>query len=281
MAGTGLTAATRQAVIETPLARRGGIRTTAGSTVRGFGPSAFGLVAFFVVWELLVRVTGTPTFVVPTPSASFARLWENLGSYSYELLFTLAAAGAGLAIGLTIGVTGGVIMANWRILERSVFPLAVILKLVPFVAIAPLLRIWLGYELAPKIVLAALITFFPVLVNCITGLKAADPLALEFFHSLGANRWEVFTRLRWPTTLPYLFAALKVCVNLAMIGAIVGEFFGAEYGIGKIINRTSLSLDMRSMFAAIMLLALTGVTLTILTNVAERRVLFWHESVRT
>ncbi len=248
---------------------------------RRLGPSVFGLVAFFAIWEAAVRVTGTPTFVLPTPSASVERLWIQVPSFSYELLFTLTAAGIGLGIGLAVGMTGAVIMAHWRLLERSLFPLAVILKLVPFVAIAPLLVVWLGYDLKPKILLAALITFFPVLVNCITGLRASDPLAVDFFRSVGASRWETLVRLRWHGSLPYLFAALKVAVNLSVIGAIVGEFFGAENGIGKVINEAALRLDLRSMFAAIVLLAITGVTLTLLVNVAERRVLFWHESVRT
>ena len=278
MGDVGLAAA-RTTVVEAPRAR--GARTAAASTARGLGPPVFGLVAFFVAWELLVRVTGTPTFVVPTPTATFERLWEQLPSLSYELTYTLAAAAIGLAIGLAVGMTGAVIMAHWKLLERSLFPLAVILKLTPFVAIAPLLVVVLGYDLKPKIVPAALITFFPVLVNCITGLRAADPLAVEFFQSVGASRWETLVRLRWQSSLPYLFAALKVAVNLSMIGAIVGEFFGAEYGIGKIINLTALRLDMRSMFAAIMLLAVTGVVLTVATNLLERRVLFWHESVRT
>lgn len=281
MGSAGLSAATKQAVAEAPLVRHDAPRGRSRWNARGVGPSASGIITFFVVWEVLVRVTGTPTFVLPTPSAAFERLLTELPNYSYELLYTLAAAGAGLAIGISVGVIGAVVMTQWKILERSLFPLAVILKLVPFVAIAPLLRIWLGYELTPKIVLASLITFFPVLVNCISGLRATDPLAVEFFRSVGADRWETLVRLRWHGALPYLFAAVKVSVGLAMIGAIVGEFFGAEYGIGKVINVTGTHLDMRGMFAAIMLLAITGVTLTLLTNVLERRVLFWHESVRS
>lgn len=245
------------------------------------GPAIFGLVAFFVGWEILIRVTNTPAFVVPAPSAIAVRLWEELPNYAYEFSFTLTAAVIGLVIGTTIGIAGAVLMANWRILEKSLFPLAVILKLVPFVAIAPLLRIWLGYELQPKIVLATLITFFPVLVNCITGLRSVDPLALEFFRSVGASRWEILVRLRWMTTLPYLYAALKVNVNLALAGAIVGELFSSKNGIGKVINDTALTLDIRAMFAAIMFLAITGVALTLVMNWSERRVLFWHESVRT
>src|SRR6266850_1814594 len=239
--------ATSSATVATRQLPRHGFGTTVRGLALGSGPAVFGLVAFFVGWEFLVRITNTPSFV-------------------YEFLFTLAAAGAGLAIGTTIGIVGAVLMASWPVLERSLFPLAVILKLVPFIAIAPLLRIWLGYELTPKIVLATLITFFPVLVNCIAGLRSADPLALEFFRSVGASRWEILRRLRWMSTLPYLFAAFKVNVNLALIGAIVGEFFGSDHGIGKVINETALRLDIRAMFAAVMFLAITGVTLTLLMN---------------
>jgi len=238
-------------------------------------------VAFFGLWQGVVMATNTPAFVLPTPTLVAKRLWEELPTYAYEFSYTLAAAGIGLALGTTIGIVGAVLMSNWRILERSLFPLAVVLKLVPFIAIAPLLRIWLGYELQPKIVLATLITFFPVLVNCIAGLRSADPLALEFFRSVGASRWEILTRLRWMGTLPYLYAALKVNVNLALAGAIVGELFSSKNGIGMVINETALNLDIPAMFAAITFLAITGVSLTLFMNWSERRVLVWHESVRT
>ena len=247
----------------------------------GLAPAVTGLVIFFAGWEALVRVTNTPSFVVPPPSQIAVQLWEQLPDFAYEFSFTLAAAAIGFAIGTVVGIVGAILMSQWRILERSLFPLAVILKLVPFVAIAPLLRIWLGYELQPKIVLATLITFFPVLVNCITGLRAADPLALEFCQSVGASRWQVLRNVRWMTTMPFLFAAFKVNVNLALVGAIVGEFFSSKNGIGKVINETALTLDIPSMFAAIMFLAITGVAITLAMNVLERRVLFWHESMRT
>ena len=254
--------------------------STGRSRIIALWPAVFGLVAFFVGWEVLVRVTNTPAFVVPAPTVIAKRLWEELPHYAYEFSYTLAAAAIGLVIGTTVGIVGAVLMANWRIAEKSLFPLAVVLKLVPFVAIAPLLRIWLGYELQPKILLAALITFFPVLVNCITGLRSVDPLALEFFRSVGASRWEILKGLRWMSTLPYLYAALKVNVNLALAGAIVGELFSSKNGIGMVINDTALNLDIPAMFAAIMFLAMTGVALTLFMNWSERRVLAWHESVR-
>jgi NitT/TauT family transport system permease protein len=256
-------------------------RAAALSTAKAMWPSVFGFIAFFTVWEIGVRATNTPAFVIPAPSAVAVRFWTDLPKLLSELTYTLTAASIGLAIGLVIGVAGAVIMVHWRILERSLFPIAVVIKLIPFVALAPLLIVWLGYDLAPKIVLAALITFFPVLVNCITGLRATDPLALEFFRSVGASRWETLVRLRWQGSLPYVFAALKITLHLAIIGAIVGEYFGSKQGIGMVIARTSESLQIQAMFAAAFLLAIVGITVVVVTNVLERRALFWHESVRT
>lgn len=262
-------------------ARAGAGREAAMSTARATWPSVFGFIALFGVWEIAVRATNTPAFVIPTPSAVAGRFWVQLPDLLVELSYTLAAASIGLVIGLVVGIAGAVIMVHWRILERSLFPIAVVIKLIPFVAIAPLLIVWLGYDLKPKIVLAALITFFPVLVNCITGLRSTDPLALEFFQSVGATRWETLVRLRWHGSLPYLFAALKITLHLAIVGAIVGEYFGSRQGIGMVIARTSETLQIQSMFAAALLLAIVGIAIVVLTNVAERRALFWHESVRT
>ena len=243
-------------------------------------PSVGGILGLMVLWELWVRLGRVPVYLVPAPSVIAIRLSEIAPQLAFETMFTLAAAGAGLAIGMSVGISGAIVMAHWRVLEKSLFPLAVLLKLTPVVAIVPLLVVWLGYNLWPKIVIAAMITFFPVLVNCITGFRATDPLAVEFFESVGASPSQIFRLLRWPTALPYLMSALKITINLSLIGAIVGEFFGADHGIGKVINQSNFKLDMRTMFAAIVFLAMVGVALTLLSNVLERRLLFWHESVR-
>lgn len=257
------------------------LRVSALTTARALWPSIFGFVVFFGAWELGVRLSGTPAFVVPPPSATFGRFWTELPMLLVELGSTLVAAAIGFAIGLVVGIAGAIVMVHSRILERSLFPIAVLIKLIPFVALAPLLIVWLGYDVKPKIVLAALITFFPVLVNSISGLRALDPLALEFFQSVGASRWEILVRLRWSSSLPYLFAALKIVVHLAIIGAIVAEYFGSRDGIGLVLMRTSEQLRIQSLFATSLLLALVGIALILLTNLAERRALFWHESVRT
>jgi NitT/TauT family transport system permease protein len=242
--------------------------------------AGLGICSLLAALELWVRLARVPVFIVPAPSVSLSHLVQNLAPYLYELQFTLLAAFAGLMFGLAIGIVGAIVMAHWTMMEKALFPLAVILKLTPFVAIAPLLVIWLGYNIWPKIVIAALITFFPVLVNCMIGFRSADPLGVQFLRSVGASRAEIFWHLRWPASLPYLLAALRISVNLSLTGAIVGEILGTDRGIGRIIADALTHLNMPDMFAAIELLALVGVMLTVITGVIERRALFWHDSTR-
>ncbi|MBM4420069.1 MAG: ABC transporter permease [Chloroflexi bacterium] len=249
--------------------------------VNRFWPGVFGFAVFFGVWEGVVRITDTPAFIIPTPSFVLAAFFPRLPGLLAELVYTLAAASIGLVIGLAIGIIGAVLMVHWRILERGLFPIAVLIKLVPFVALAPLLIVWIGYDLKPKIFLAALITYFPVLVNMITGLRSVDEQALEFFRTVGSSRWEILWRLRWQASLPYLMACLKVVGHLAIVGATVGEYFGSKNGIGMVIARTSEMLQIQGLFSAALLMALLGSALVILTNTWERRVVYWHESVRT
>jgi len=243
-------------------------------------PPLIAVLVLLALWEAIVRIGRVPQFIVPTASATFQTLYANLGYLGHELAFTLFAAALGLCIGTAIGVIGGSLMAQSRMLEETLFPLAIALKLVPYVAIAPILIVWLGHGLAPEIVIASLSTYFPVLVNCIGGLRSVDPTALEFFQSTGASESEIFWHLRRLSAMPYLFAALKVSVTLSVLGAIVGEYFGTQNGIGNVIVLTAYQLDMRLLFAATIVLAVTGGTLTLAANVIERRALYWHESTR-
>jgi NitT/TauT family transport system permease protein len=222
-----------------------------------------------------------PTFIMPAPSRIFTRLQEDLFTLTGQLGWTLLEAAAGLSIGLLVGIAGATLMAHWLLAERSLLPLAVIIKVTPTIALVPILVTWIGYNLWPKVIVAALATFFPVLINMVTGLRAVDPCTLEFLHTVGANRAEIYRRLRWHAALPYLFSALKVSINLSLIGAIVGEWFGAEVGIGKLIRATGLKMDMSGMFAAIVLLIVAGCALMVIVGWLERRVLFWHESARS
>ncbi|MGH2603806.1 MAG: ABC transporter permease, partial [Dehalococcoidia bacterium] len=180
--------------------------------------------------------------------------------------------GGGLAFAV------GVVLAHSRTIERSVLPWAIALKVTPIVAVAPMFTIWFGFGMLPKVLIAALITFFPVLINAITGLRAVNPGALDLLRSLNASPLEVFFKLRLPSALPYLFAALKVAVTLSLIGAVVAEWSGAGRGLGRVILLAHTNLDLPTLFAGVLVLASLGIALTAALSFAERRLLFWHES---
>jgi NitT/TauT family transport system permease protein len=170
-----------------------------------------------------------------------------------------------------------VAFAHSRTLEQGLFPIAIAIKTTPLVAIAPLLVLWMGTGLWSKVAAAALICFFPVLVNTVKGLKAADAEYFELFKSMNASRWKEFRKLRLPFCMPYLFAALKISSSLAVVGAIVGEFVGASSGLGYLILVSSSHLDTPILFTAIFASALTGIAMFHAINWIEARTVFWQK----
>jgi NitT/TauT family transport system permease protein len=148
----------------------------------------------------------------------------------------------------------------------------------PIVAVAPMFTIWFGFGTLPKVLIAALITFFPVLINTIAGLRAVNAGALDVFRSLDASPLDVLLKLRIPSAMPYLFAALKVAVTLSLIGAVVAEWSGAGRGLGRVILLAHANLDLPTLFVGVFVLASLGVVLTSIVSIVERRLLFWHES---
>jgi NitT/TauT family transport system permease protein len=194
---------------------------------------------------------------------------------------TLLEALLGLALGSLVGFALGAVMSRSMFAERLLMPLAVGVRVTPVIAIAPIFIIWFGFTLWPKVIVAALITFFPMLTNTIVGLRSVDPCTLELLQSVHASEREIVLKLRIPNALPYLFAALKIGVSLALIGALVGELVGAREGLGHVIDDASINLVTRTVFSAVIALTGMGIVLTELTSAVEHRALFWHESQRT
>ncbi len=219
-----------------------------------------------------------PEYIVPAPSAIIERLLADPNMFVSEGAVTLVESLGGFALGTLVALFGAALMAHSRLIERSLYPLAILVKVTPIIAVAPLFVIWFGFGIAPKIFISALITFFPVLVSGVTGFRSVERGALDFFRSLDASRREIFFMLRVPASMPYLFAAFRVSLPLAIIGAVVGELFSGNSGLGSVIIVAHSNLDMPTLFAAIFVLSLMGVALTILISVIERKVLFWHES---
>ncbi|MBN2391410.1 MAG: ABC transporter permease [Anaerolineae bacterium] len=241
--------------------------------------SATGIVgAALLAWEIAVRLNNTPPYILPSPSAIAGRLWQNAGYLCTAAGVTLGEALGGLLLGLIVGTTMAALITFLVPLERGVLALAILVKATPLVAIAPLLTIWLGFGPLPKVIITALLTFFPVLINVHSGLHAVDEAVLALFHSLDAGRWALFRHARWPTALPYLFAALKVIAPLAVTGAVVAEWAGASAGLGRAMWLAYANLNLPVLFAAVFYSAVMSIVLYVLVIVLEKRMIFWQQN---
>ena len=234
-------------------------------------PPLIALLITAVAIEIWVRAGDVSVFVLPRPSAVLEEFFGDFGRYFSAGLETLSVSLGGLVIGTLGAVLFAAAVAHSPLLERALLPIAIMVKVTPIVAVIPILIIWLGYGWEPKVVITALITYFPVLINAISGFRDLDPRVLDFFRSVNASTWETLLRLRLPAAVPYLFAALKISVTLSLIGAVVAEFFIArEDGLGSLIRLEYDLLDLPAVFAAVLMLTLLGVSLSTAVVALER-----------
>ncbi|MBM4434928.1 MAG: ABC transporter permease [Chloroflexi bacterium] len=265
-----------------------------GRAAEGFAPPVIAIAAALALWEAVVQLLRIPPYLLPAPSVVLGTLGQLLGAGWVEPLrvggapasvlrdasITVAEALIGLAAGTAIGVALGTLMAHSRFAEQAIYPVVAAIRATPIISIAPIFIIWFGFGMAPKAALAALATFFPIMVNCVTGMRSVDPQALEFFRSVHASTREIFWHLRVPNTLPYFFAGLRLSVSLALIGATVGELLGASEGLGFMITQTAINLLTTHVFSGVIVLAALGIVLTEIVSLIQGRVLYWHESER-
>lgn len=249
---------------------------SARRTLTDLAVAAVALALIAVVLEGWTSAFRVPGYLVPAPSAVAARLATDWPQLAREAGVTIMEATAGFIVGTAVAFAIAAAMVRSRLLERTLFPLAILVKLTPVIAVAPLFTLWFGFGSAPKVAIAALITFFPMVVNAFVGLRSADPQEVSFLETLGASRGEVFRLLRVPSSLPYLFSGARISVNLALIGAVIGEWTGADHGLGRVILVANANLDLATLFAAILLLASIGIAANALVGALERRVLHWH-----
>jgi NitT/TauT family transport system permease protein len=258
-------------------------------------PPLIALTFAITAWETVCRLFNIPIYLLPAPSAVADTLWTLLSAgfvpptyvgapaqgILYDAYVTLSEAVVGMAIGTTVGLIFAVVMTHSRFAEQALYPIIISIRSTPTIAIAPVFIIWFGFTIMPKAIVAALATFYPVLVNCITGMRAVDPTALEFFQSVHASKWEIFLRLRLPNTLPHFFTAMRLNVSLSLIGAIVGELVGARDGVGHMMTAAAVTLRTTEVFSGVIVLTVIGLVLTELVTFVQSRVLYWHETERT
>lgn len=249
------------------------------------GPLAFGLRLVFIaaligLWELAVAAFDLPPFLVPAPSKVARALYVGLDSHLYttHLYVTVGETLLGFALGCALAFVLGSVIALSRTVEYYLHPLVVMFQSMPKVALAPIILIWFGLGISSKVVSAALVAFFPLMVNTIVGLRSADEDRINLMRSLGASRWQIFRMLRLPNAMPYLFAGLEIAMIFALIGAIVAEFISAEKGLGMLMQSMNFTMDVAGEFSILFILAILGLVLNGLVGLVRRRVLFWDRS---
>jgi NitT/TauT family transport system permease protein len=251
-------------------------------SVRYGAPFAVG-VALLAAWQWTVTAYDVPSYLVPSPVAVLATLQRDWALLSRSLAFTLAVTLAALALAVLIGTALAFLFVQSRVIEASLFPYAVLLQVTPIVAVAPLIIIWVKDTRVALVLCATIVALFPIVSNTTLGLRSVDPGLLELFRLYRAGRWETLVRLRLPSALPYFFAGLRVSAGLALIGAVVAEFVagtgGTVSGLAYQILLSGLQLNIPRLFAALFLIAATGIVLSLLTALAARLALRrWHES---
>jgi NitT/TauT family transport system permease protein len=238
------------------------------------------IAAVVVVWELAVRLFGVPAYLLPPPSAIARRIVTDYELLAVNTWVTLGEVLAGYALAIVVSIPLAAILAQFRLVENAVYPTLVASQTIPKVAIAPILVVWFGFGLTPKILIAFLICFFPIVVDTMTGFRCVPREVIWLARSMGAPEWKTFVKIRIPAALPNIFAGLKVASTLAVVGAVVGEFIGADRGLGYQLIVANGLMDVQLSFAVLVMLSLLGIVLYLFVDLLERIALPWHVSHR-
>lgn len=243
------------------------------------------LVFILVVslWEFLVAWLDVSEFVLPAPSVIATAIVQGFtsGLFMHGMKATMTAILAGYALSAVLAFVLGTLISQIRLLETTLYPYIVAFQTVPKIAIAPLIVMWVGFGIESKIVIAAAVSFFPMLVNNIVGMKATDPEKIDLMRSLNASRIKIFYMVQLPEALPYIFAGLNIGIVLAVLGAIVGEFVGSKEGLGYLIMQMNYNLDIAGVFSVLVVLGVLGIALSTIIMVLRRRLIFWHRDTLT
>ncbi len=245
----------------------------------GLAKGTLSLAIFIGAWQAVTMIFALPGYILPTPTQVATALFYGIfgGDYSFALLVTLGEIIAGFVIGSVFGIVVGILLVIWPAMDRLFFPYIVAFQSLPKIAIAPLMIVWFGFGFESKVIIVAMVSAFPVLVNMIAGLKSAEQEKFELMQALCATRWQTLWYIQFPNSLPYLFAGLSSALVLSVIGAIVGEFVGARYGVGVLIMKSNFNLDVAAVFALLVLLGVVAAFVNMLLRVAGSRIVFWGD----
>ena len=241
--------------------------------------SAFLFLIIFLAWEFSVSGGLVSPVVLPAPTDVARRVMEDVANASVraDFYYTLTEILAGFALATVVGISLGAVIALNPLVDKTLTPLIVAIQTIPKVAVAPVLIIWFGFGIESKIIIVALIDFFPILVNAVTGFRSSDPRQILLMKVLKASPWQIFLKVRVFNAIPYLMAGMYIAIVLSVIGAVIGEFLGSAHGLGSQIVQRQGSMDVIGVFSMLVLLSALGVTLNVIMRVVSKRLAFWDK----
>ncbi len=239
-------------------------------------PALVTLVVLVLIWMGVCGAELLPSFMLPSPAQVWQALVTDFPSLMHNAGVTLLEAAYGLLIGIAVALVMATLMHRVRILYRAFYPLLVITQTIPTIAIAPILVLWMGFGMAPKVTLVALTTFFPIAVNLLDGYASTDLAAANLLRSMGAGRWQIFCHLEFPSALSHFFSGLRVSVSYAVVGAVIAEWLGGFEGLGVYMTRVSKAYAFDKMFADILVIVVVSLLLMLLVTVIRRLVMPWE-----
>lgn len=255
----------------------GDARRTIRNWIRAvFPPIAFAFVVL-VLWEVFVFVTSISALLLPAPTQIVVALVDNTGLFARNAVVTLGEILIGFTLGASVGIVLGILLSYSRIFERSVYPWLVASQMVPIIAVAPILVVWFGFTLVPKVLVVALISFFPVVVNTVDGLQSVDRQMINLMRTFGASQVRIMRTVRIPWAMPFVFSGLRIAMALAVVGAVFGEWVGSSSGLGYLMLAFNNQLATTDLFAAVIVLSTMGIALFFLVGGVERLVIPWHQ----
>jgi NitT/TauT family transport system permease protein len=220
-------------------------------------------------WELAVKAFDVPPWLLPAPTDVVARFFKTTTLW-YHTGYTVSEALAGFLVSAVLGISLSAGIVHSRFLERGVLPYVIVSNAIPIIAIIPLLTIWFGFGIAPKVMICAIISFFPIVTNTTRGLKATDRRIIEFMRSINATRSEILLKVQLPSALPFIFASFKIAASLALVGAVVAEFYSSDTGLGYLVITSATQLRTDLLFVSIVVLAVLGIGSFVLFGYLER-----------
>ncbi|HKS84749.1 MAG TPA: ABC transporter permease [Pseudolabrys sp.] len=233
------------------------------------------LLALLVVWEVLARWSGIPTWLLPAPSAIAEAMIDWRGELTLHFFVTLYEVLIGFAISIAVSVPLAVAVVYSPFLQNTIYPILLALQSMPKVAIAPLLVLWIGFGVLPKVIVVFLVCFFPIVVATASGLSAVPPPLLDLIRSLSATQYQTFIKIRFPTAIPHIFVGFKIAITFAVIGGVIGEFVGSDQGLGYLILISTSQSRTPLAFGALLLLTIMSIVLYYAVEVIERLVIPW------